>query len=83
MVSLSDVKAGAHIADARVTVEIKDPRGNVEKKTLLPRSTAGMPDYSETFRFGYSGKYTIRVVAALKERKKPLNASFTWTHVIG
>ena len=83
VVSLSDVKAGTHIADAEVTVVIKDPRGNVEKKTLLPRSTAGVPDYSETFRFGYSGKYKIRVVVALKERKKALNASFTWTHVIG
>ena len=82
VVTLSDAAAGSHIADAQVTVEIKDPRGNVEKKKLLPASTAGMPDYSETFRFGYSGKYTIRVVAALKGRKKPLNANFTWTHVM-
>ena len=82
VVSLSDAKAGTHIADAQVTVEIKDPKGNVEKKTLLPARTAGMPDYSETFRFGYSGKYTIRVVIALKDRKKALNARFTRTHVI-
>ena len=82
VVTLSDAKSGSHVADAQVTVEIKNPRGNVEKKTLLPASTAGMPDYSETFRFGYSGKYTIRVVVALKGHKKPLNANFTWTHAI-
>jgi hypothetical protein len=61
VVSLSDAKPGIHIADAQVTVEIKDPKGNVEKKTLLPASTTGMPDYSKMFRFGYSGRYTIRV----------------------
>ena len=82
VVSLSDAKPGIHIADAQVTVEIKDPNGNVEKKTLLPASTTGIPDYSEIFRFGYSGKYTIRVVVALEGSKKPLNANFTRTHVI-
>lgn len=82
VVSLSDAKTGAHVADAQVSVQIKDPKGNVEKKTLLRGNTGGMADYSETFRFGYSGKYAIRVVVALKGRKKPLNANFTWTHAI-
>ena len=82
MVSLSDAKQGIHIADAQVTVEIKDPKGNLEKKTLLPANTTGMPDYSEIFRFGYSGKCAIRVVVALKGSKTQHKANFTWTHVI-
>jgi len=81
VVSLSDVKQGAHIADAQVIVELKGPRGNVEKKTLVPASTGGMPDYSEIFRFGYSGKYAIRVSVVLKDSKRQLKANFIWTHV--
>ena len=82
VVSLSDAKQGIHIADAQVTVEIKDPKGNVEKKTLLPANTTGIPDYSGIFRFGYSGKYAIRVVVALKGSTKQLKANFIWTHAI-
>ncbi len=82
VVSLSDAKRGIHVADAQVTVEIRDPKGNVEKKTLLPANLTGMPDYSGIFRFGYSGKYAIRVVVTLKGSTKPLKANFIWTHVI-
>ena len=82
VVSLSDAKRGIHVGDAQVTVEIKDPEGNVEKKKLLPANSTGMPDYSGMFRFGYSGKYAIRVVVTLKGSTKPLKANFIWTHVI-
>ena len=82
VVTLSDAKQGIHIADAQVTVEIKDPKGNVERKTLAPASTTGMPDYSGIFSFGYSGKYAIRVIAVLKGSKRRIRANFTWTHVV-
>jgi hypothetical protein len=82
VVSLSDAKQGIHIADAQVTVEVKDPRGNVERKVLVSASASGVPDYSGIFNFGYSGKYAIRVVAVLKGSKRQLKANFTWTHVI-
>ena len=82
MVSLSDAKQATHIADAQVTVEIRDPKGNVEKKTLVPAMTAGTPDYSGIFYFGYSGKYAIHVVVVQKDSKKPVKADFAWTHVV-
>lgn len=70
------------LSDAQVTVEVKDPRGNVERKVLVSASASGVPDYSGIFNFGYSGKYAIRVVAVLKGSKRQLKANFTWTHVI-
>lgn len=82
VVSLSDAKKGINVGDAKVTVEIKDPKGNVEKKTLLHANATGMMDYSGIFRFGYSGKYAIRVVVTLKGSTKQLKANFIWTHVI-
>lgn len=82
LVSLSDVKQGTHIADAQVTVEIKDPKGNLEKKMLILANTAGAPDYSEIFRFGYSGKYVIRVFVTLRGSTKQIKTSLTWTHVV-
>jgi|GEM_PF-2639083 len=82
VVSLSDAKLGTHIADAKVTVEIKDPKGNLEKKVMVPAKTAGTPDYSEIFGFGYSGKYVIRVVIVRKDTKKLLKVNFTWEHQV-
>ncbi len=82
LVSLSDAKTGAHIGDARVTLEVKNPRGRVEKKQLVLASTAGMPDYSGIFEFGYSGVYRLRVTVELKGAKRPVTADLKWTHVI-
>jgi hypothetical protein len=81
-VSLSDAKTGAHIATADVSAEIKDPKGKIQKKNLLSASTAGAPDYSEVFSFGWSGTYKIRLTIAPKGSKKPLKTTFTWIHAI-
>jgi hypothetical protein len=81
-VSLSDAKTGAQVADANVSVEIKDPKGNVQKKSLKNGSTAGVADYSEIFAFGWSGKYRIRVTVQPREAKRALRTDFVWTHVI-
>jgi len=82
LVSLSDAKTGAQVADANVSVEIKDPKGNVQKKSLKNGSTAGVADYSEIFGFGWSGKYRIRVTIQPAGAKKVLTTDFIWTHVI-
>lgn len=82
LVSLSDAKTGAQVADANVSVEIKDPKGNVQKKSLKNGSTAGTADYSEIFGFGWSGKYRIRVTIQPGGAKKAQKTDFIWTHVI-
>ena len=82
VVSLSDAKTGTRLADSQVTVEIKDPKGKTERKTLIPAATAGAPDYSEVFRFNWSGTYRIRVSVTPKGGNKALVATFKWTHVI-
>ena len=82
VVSLADAKGGEHIGGARVTVEIKDPRGQVEKKALERGSTAGIPDYSGIFMFGWSGKYRIRVIVERPGAGKSLRADFVWSHSI-
>lgn len=81
-VSLSDAKTGAYIAAADVSAEIKDPKGKIQTKNLLPASTAGAPDYSEIFSFGWSGTYKIRLTITPKGSKKPLKTTFTWVHAI-
>ena len=82
LVSLSDAKTGAHVTDARVAVEVRDPKGKVQKKDLKPGSTSGAADYSEIFGFGWSGQYRIRVTIQPSDAKKALRTDFTWTHVI-
>jgi uncharacterized protein involved in high-affinity Fe2+ transport len=77
VVALAEDKGGARIADAEVAVEVKNPKGRVQKKALMPMVTAGYPDYSEVFDFGWSGKYTVRVLVARKGAAKPVEASFT------
>ena len=51
-------------------------------KALQAIVTAGFPDYSEVFNFGWSGKYTIRVTILPKGAARPLTASFVHRHVI-
>jgi hypothetical protein len=57
LITLADVKTSRPIGDAKVLVEIVDPQGRVEKKSLLRTSAGAMPDYSELFVFGWSGTY--------------------------
>lgn len=80
--ALADRKSGARIADAEVSIEVRDPKGKLEKKALMAMTTAGFPDYSEVFQFGWTGKYRVRVIVKPKGAAKPLEAKFTLSHVI-
>lgn len=82
LVSLSDAKTGKHISDAKVTLELTDPKGRSQKKLLVAGSTAGFPDYSEIFQFGWSGQYRIRVTIERPGGKRPVRTDFKWTHII-
>jgi hypothetical protein len=77
VVALAEEKGGARIADAEVMIEVKNPKGTAQKKLLMPMMTAGYPDYSEVFDFGWSGKYTLRVLIKRKGAARPVAASFT------
>lgn len=82
VVSLADLATGSRIANAKVVVEVRDPKGKVQSKPLQGMITAGFPDYSEVFDFGWSGKYTIRMTILPQGAAKPLKASFIHRHVI-
>lgn len=77
IVTLVDDKDGGRVADADVTIEVRMPNGKVQKKPAMPMITAGFPDYSEVFDFGWSGTYRVRVVVKRKAAAKPVNAVFT------
>jgi hypothetical protein len=82
LVALADAKTGGRIGDAQVLVEVKDPKGRTFKKALLRTHSAGMPDYSELFEFGWSGKYSVRVSVTPKPGVKPIEATFNLSHSI-
>ena len=82
LVSLGDAKTAARIAGADVSVEVKDPKGKIQRKPLLAMTTAGVPDYSEVFDFGWSGKYDLRVFVTPKGGATPVTARFTVNHYI-
>ena len=81
LVSLAEEKGGARVGDAQVSIEVKNPKGVVQKKPLMPMMTAGYPDYSEVFDFAWSGKYQLRVLIQRKGAR-PVETSFTVNHVI-
>ena len=81
VVSLAEEKGGARIGDADVTIEVKNPKGSVQKKPAAPMVTAGFPDYSEVFDFGWSGSYVVRV-SVKRKAAKPIDAVFTVRRVI-
>jgi len=81
LVSLAEEKGGARVGDAQVSIELKNPKGVVQKKVLMPMVTAGYPDYSEVFDFPWSGKYQLRVLIQRKSAK-PVDTTFTVNHVI-
>jgi hypothetical protein len=82
LVTLADEKTGRRIGDAQVVVEVVDPQGKAATKALLHTSAAGMPDYSELFVFGWSGKYTLRVSITPPGGAKAVKTSFTVNHTL-
>jgi uncharacterized protein involved in high-affinity Fe2+ transport len=81
LVSIAEEKSGARVGDAQVSIELKNPKGVVQKKALMPMVTSGYPDYSEVFDFAWSGKYQLRVMIQRKGAK-PIETTFTVNHVI-
>ena len=82
LITLDDAKSGTRIGDAEVVIEVTDPRGRVEKKPLLHTQAGGFPDYSELFRFGWPGEYSIRVIVTPRPGAKPIETVFTVHHAI-
>jgi hypothetical protein len=76
IVSLSEEKGGARIADAEVAIEVRDPKGRLQKKAAMAMVTAGYPDYSEVFEFGWSGRYLVRVLVNRVGAARPIEARF-------
>lgn len=76
VIALAEEKGGARIGDAEVTIEVKNPRGSVQKKTLMPMLTAGYPDYSEVFDLGWSGRYAMTVLIKRKGAARLVQAKF-------
>ena len=77
VVALTEDNGGGRIADAEVAIEVKNPKGTVQKKLGLPMVTAGYPDYSEVFDFGWSGNYSVSVWIKRKGTAKPVEARFS------
>ena len=82
LVVLADKKTGMRMANARVVVEVIDPKGRAEKKTLTSTQAAGLPDYSEIFEFGWTGKYTVRVSVTPTPGAKAVTARFIVNHAV-
>jgi hypothetical protein len=76
VVALAEAKGGARIGDAEVAIEVRNPKGTVQKKAAMPMVTAGYPDYSEVFDFGWAGNYTVNVRIQRKGAAKPVEAKF-------
>lgn len=76
VVALAEEKGGARIADADVTIAVRNPKGALQKKAALPMTTAGYPDYSEVFDFGSSGRYTVTVLVKCRGADRPAEATF-------
>jgi len=82
LITLDERTSGKRIAAAEVVVDVTDPRGHVEKKPMLHTQAGGLPDYSELFRFGWPGEYSIHVIIALSSGAKPIETRFTVNHAI-
>ena len=80
LITLDDAKSGKRISDAEVAIEVTDPHHRVEKKPLLHTQGGGLPDYSELFVFGWSGKYSIRVIITAQPGAKPVETTFVVHH---
>jgi hypothetical protein len=82
LITLDEEKSGKRIGDAEVVVEVTDPHGRVERKPMLHTQAGGLPDYSELYRFGWPGKYTIRVTITRKAAARPIESVFLVDHTI-
>jgi len=82
LVTLDEEKTHKRLAEPEVVVEVTDPRGGVERKPLLHTQAGGLPDYSELFKFGSPGTYSIRVVIIPRPGAKPVEARFAVRHAI-
>lgn len=82
LITLDEQKSGKRIGDAEVVVEVTDPHGHMEKKPLLHTHAGGLPDYSELFRFGWNGTYSIHVIVTLHPRARPIDARFSVYHEV-
>lgn len=82
LVTLDDANTGKRIGDAKVSIEVTDPHGRVETKPLLHTQAGGFPDYSELFGFGWSGRYSIRVIITPRPGGKPIEARFIVDHAV-
>jgi hypothetical protein len=82
LITLDEEKGGKRIGDAEVVIEVTDPHGRVEKKPLLRTQAGGLPDYSELFRFGWPGEYSIRVIITPRPGAKPIETRFAVKHAI-
>lgn len=82
IVSVAENDGGARVADADVTIEVRSPRGKLQRKPAMAMVTAGFPDYSEVFDFGWSGTYLVRVMVKRKAAPRPVEAVFTVKRVI-
>lgn len=80
LITIDEEKTGRRIGDAAVVIEVTDPRGHVEKKALLHTQAGGLPDYSELFRFGWEGEYSILVTIIPRPDATPINTRFTVHH---
>jgi hypothetical protein len=79
VVSVADESTGRPVGDGRVTVELVDPKGSRQSKMLIRGDAGGFPDYSEVFRFGWTGSYQVKVNVE-RASTAPVRASFSWTH---
>ena len=82
LITLDEEKTGKRIGDAEVVMEVTDPRGGMERKTLLHTQSGGMADYSELFVFGWSGRYSVRVIITPTSSAKPVETRFIVNHRI-
>jgi hypothetical protein len=81
LITLADVRNGTPVEATSVVVRVTDPKGAAQSKQLVAARTVGAPDYSETFTFGWSGRYRIHVTVEPKAGKA-VDADFVWMHVV-
>lgn len=77
VVSVADARTGAPVGDARVTLELVDPHGGIQRQALERGAPGGVPDYSGLVRFGWSGDYKLKV-NVVRAGTTPVNSVFNW-----
>ena len=82
LITLDKADSHARVSDAEVIVAVTDPHGRTEQKPMLHTHGGGMPDYSELFRFDWSGTYRIRASISPAAGARPVDVTFTVHHAI-